>query len=46
LRTRINHVPWYGGGGEVPSNGNLSIFSSTGRPTPTNAVRGRYLSEI
>ena len=32
--------------GEVPSSGNLSIFSNTGRPTPKNVVRGRYLSEI
>ena len=33
-------------GGEVHSSGNLSIFSNPGRPTPKNAVRGRYLSEI
>ncbi|XP_052303645.1 uncharacterized protein LOC127904392 [Populus trichocarpa] len=46
LRTRINHVPRHDDGGEVPSSGNLSIFSNTGRPTPKNAVRGRYLSEI
>ncbi|XP_073261634.1 uncharacterized protein [Populus alba] len=46
LRTRINRVPRHDDGGEVPSSGNLSIFSNTGRPTPKNAVRGRYLSEI
>ena len=46
LRTRINRVPRHDYGGEVPSSGNLSIFSSPGRPTPKNAVRGRYLSEI
>ena len=46
LRTRINHVPRHDGGGEVPSSGNLIIFSNHERPTPKNAVRGRYLSEI
>jgi hypothetical protein len=46
LRTRINRISWHDDGGEVPSNGNLSIFSNPGRPTPKNAVRGRYLSEI
>ena len=46
LRTRINRVPWHDDGGEVSSSGNLSIFSNPGRPTPKNAVRGRYLSEI
>jgi hypothetical protein len=46
LRTRINRVPRHDDGGEVPSSGNLSIFSNTRRPTPKNAVRGRYLSEI
>jgi hypothetical protein len=46
LRTRINCVPRHDDGGEVPSSGNLSIFSNTGRPTPKHAVRGRYLSEI
>ncbi|KAL3568114.1 hypothetical protein D5086_030765 [Populus alba] len=46
MRTRINRVPRHDDGGEVPSSGNLSIFSNTGRPTPKNAVRGRYLSEI
>jgi len=46
LRTRINRVPRHDDGGEVPSSGNLSIFSNPGRPTPKNAVRGRYLSEI
>jgi hypothetical protein len=45
LRTRINRVPRHDGG-EVSSSGNLSIFSNPGRPTPTNVVRGRYLSEI
>jgi len=34
LRTRINHVPRHDDGGEVPSSGNLSIFSNPGRPTP------------
>jgi hypothetical protein len=29
LRTRINCVPRYDDGGEVPSSGNLSIFSNT-----------------
>jgi hypothetical protein len=37
---------WHDGGGEVPSSGNLSIFSNPRRPTPKNAVRGRYLFEI
>ena len=46
LRTRINRVPRHDDGGEVSSSGNLSIFSNTGRPTPKNVVRGRYLSEI
>jgi len=46
LKTRINRVPRHDDGGEVPSNGNLSIFSNLGRPTPKNAVRGRYLFEI
>jgi hypothetical protein len=46
LRTRINRVPRHDDGSEVPSNGNLPIFSNLGRPTPKNAVRGRYLSEI
>ena len=46
LRTRINRVPRHDGGGEVPSSGNLSIFSNPERPTPKNAVRGRYLSKI
>jgi hypothetical protein len=46
LRTRINRVPRHDSGGEVPSSGNLSIFSNPGQPTPKNAVRGRYLSEI
>jgi len=43
LRTRINHVSRHDDGGEVPSSGNLSIFSNPGRPTPKNVVRGRYL---
>jgi len=30
LRMRINRVPWHDGGGEVPSSGNLSIFSNPG----------------
>jgi hypothetical protein len=46
LRTRINRVPRHDDGGEVPSSGKLSIFSNPGRPTPKNAVKGRYLSEI
>jgi hypothetical protein len=46
LRTRINRVPRHDDGGEVPSSGNLSIFSNPGQPTPKNVVRKRYLSEI
>jgi hypothetical protein len=46
LQTRINHIPQHDDGCEVLSSGNLSIFSNPGRPTLTNAVRGRYLSEI
>jgi len=46
LRTRINHVPQHDDSGEVHSSGNLSIFSNLGRPTPKNAIKGRYLSEI
>jgi len=46
LRMRINRVPRHDDGGEVSSNGNLSIFSNPGRPTPKNVVRGRSLSEI
>jgi len=46
MRTRINRVPRHDDGGEVPSSGNLLIFSNPGRPTPKNAVRGRYLSKI
>ena len=47
LRARINRVLWHDDGGEVPSSGNLSIFSNPERPTPKNIVRGRrYLSEI
>jgi len=46
LRSRINRVPRHDDGSEVPFSGNLSIFSNTGRPTPKNVVRGRYLSEI
>jgi len=46
LRTRINHVPRHDDGGGVPSTGNLSIFSNSGRPTPKNTISGRYLSEI
>ena len=38
LRTRINRVPRHDGG-EVPSSGNLSIFSNLGRPTPKNVMR-------
>jgi len=39
LRTKINRVPQHDNGGEVPSSGNLSIFSNPGRPTPKNTVR-------
>ena len=46
MRTRINRVPRHDDGGEVPSSGNLSIFSNPKRPTPKNAVRGKYLSKI
>ena len=46
LRIRINCVPRYDNGGEVPSSGNLSIFSNSGRPAPKNAMKGRYLFEI
>jgi len=46
LKTRINRVPRHDDDGEVSLNGNLSIFSNPRRPTPKNAVRGRYLSEI
>jgi hypothetical protein len=46
LRMRINRVPRHDDGGEVPSSGNLSIFSNPRRPIPKKAVRGRYLSEI
>jgi hypothetical protein len=46
LRMRINRVPRHDDGSEVSSSGNLSIFSNPGRPTPKNAVRGKYLSEI
>jgi hypothetical protein len=42
LRTMINRVPWHDDGGEVPSSGNLSIFSNPKRPTPKKSVRGRY----
>jgi hypothetical protein len=34
LRTRINHVSRHDDGGEVSSNGNLSIFSIPEQPTP------------
>jgi len=44
LRTRMNRVPCHDDGGEVPSSGNLSIFSNLGRPAPKNVVRGIYLS--
>ena len=46
LRTKINHVSRHNNGGEVPSSGNLSIFSNLGQLTPKKAVRGRYLLEI
>jgi hypothetical protein len=46
LRTGINCIPKHDDGGEVPSSENLSIFSNPGRPTPKNAGRERYLSEI
>jgi hypothetical protein len=36
LKTRINHVPQHDDGGEVPSRGNLSVFSNPGRPTSKN----------
>jgi hypothetical protein len=38
LRTRINRVPHHDDGGEVPTSGNLSIFSNPGRPIPKNVV--------
>jgi hypothetical protein len=31
------------GGGEVPSSGNLSVFSNPKQPAPKNAIRERYL---
>ena len=37
LRTRINHIPQYDDCGEVPSSGNLSVFSNPGQPTSKNA---------
>jgi hypothetical protein len=40
LRIRINRVPRRDNGGEVPSSGNLSIFSNPGRPTPKNVISG------
>jgi hypothetical protein len=46
LRTRINRVPRHDDSGEVPSSGNLSIFSNHGQATPKNVVRGRYFLEI
>jgi len=46
LRTRINRVPRHDDSGEVPSSGNLSIFSNHGQATRKNVVRGRYFSEI
>jgi hypothetical protein len=46
FRTRINRVSRHDDEGEVPSSGNLSIFSNPGRPTPKNVVRGKYLTEI
>ena len=46
LRTGINRVPRHDDGVEVPSNGNLSIFSNPGQPTPKNVIKGRYLPEI
>jgi len=45
LRIRINSVPRHDDGGEVPSSGNLSVFSYPGPPVPKNAIRGRYLLE-
>ena len=33
LRMRINHVSRHDNEGEVPSSGNLSIFSNPGQPT-------------
>ena len=46
LRMRINRVPRHDDGSEVPSGRNLAIFSNPERPTPKNAIRGRYLSKI
>ena len=46
LRTRIHRVSQHDGGGEVPSSGNLSVFSNPEQPTSKNVVKGRYLSEI
>jgi len=46
LRTRINCVLRHDDGGEVPSSGNLSIFSHLGRHVLKNVLRGRYLSKI
>jgi len=42
LKTKINRDPRHDDGGEVPSNGNLSIFSNPGQPTPKNAG-GEYI---
>jgi len=46
VRPSWSTVPWHDDGSEVPSSGNLSIFSNTRQPTPKNVVRGRYLSEL
>lgn len=40
--TRINCVP---NGREMPSIGNLSIFSHPGQPIPKNVVKRRYFLE-
>jgi len=40
------YVPRHDDGGEVPLSENLSIFFNPGRPTPKNAMKRRYLSEI
>ena len=43
LRMGINRVPRYDDGDEVPSNGNLLIFSNLGQPTPKYVIRGNYV---
>jgi hypothetical protein len=46
LRTRINRVPRHDDGDEVPSSGNLLIFSNPERSTPKNVIKGRYFLKI